>query len=106
MYRVEGETWSRTDEPALTTLPDLLRHASRPIALLGDPLPDLPTDIAEGVHVLPAEQATPRSDVVWRLGRAAAARGAFDEPAKVLPLYVRPPEAVTLWNERHGEGSR
>ncbi len=102
LYQSGNTGWSRLSEPALTSLPDLLHGVPRPLALLGDPLPDLSMHDAEGVHTLPAEHATPRSDVVWRLGRASAERGTFDEPAKVLPLYVRPPEAVTLWNERHG----
>lgn len=46
--------------------------------------------------------AEPRFSVrrVWELGRARAKASAFDEPATLTPLYIREPEAVTLWNEK------
>jgi len=37
---------------------------------------------------------------VWRIGRRRAAAGGFDDPATLSPLYIREPEAVTLWNQR------
>ncbi len=46
--------------------------------------------------------AEPRFSVrrVWELGRARAEASDFDEPATLTPLYIREPEAVTLWDEK------
>lgn len=44
--------------------------------------------------------ATPGVETIWRLGRTRAAAGDFDDPATLVPAYIREPEAVTLWNER------
>ena len=34
--------------------------------------------------------------------RTVASSGASTDPAGVAPIYPRPPEAVTLWDRRHG----
>jgi tRNA threonylcarbamoyladenosine biosynthesis protein TsaB len=94
--------WVLVSEPALMSMADLLQTAPRPLALVGDPLPPIPEGLAEGVLVLDRRLAAPRSEAVWRLGRAAARRGDFADPFALVPLYVRPPEAVELWNKRHG----
>ncbi len=87
-------------EPALRTADELL--ALEPDAVLGDPLPPL----ADRVRVLPADLAVPRSEHVYALGRALAAQNAWADPDTIAPLYIREPEAVTLWNERHGPERR
>jgi hypothetical protein len=33
---------------------------------------------------------------------ALESSGASTDPAGVAPIYPRPPEAVTLWDRRHG----
>ncbi|MEM9881900.1 MAG: tRNA (adenosine(37)-N6)-threonylcarbamoyltransferase complex dimerization subunit type 1 TsaB [Planctomycetota bacterium] len=49
-----------------------------------------------------ATPAEPDVRVVYELGRAAAAEDRYDDPLSLTPLYVRQPEAVTLWDQRHG----
>ncbi len=39
---------------------------------------------------------------VRQIGRRLAVAGRFDDPAALAPLYIREPEAVTLWDQRHG----
>ncbi|MEM7627328.1 MAG: tRNA (adenosine(37)-N6)-threonylcarbamoyltransferase complex dimerization subunit type 1 TsaB [Planctomycetota bacterium] len=73
-------------EPGLRSL-DELRAAGRP--LVADTLDD-------------ATPAEPGVEVVWRLGRAAAAANRYDDPLALAPLYIREPEAVTLWDQKHG----
>lgn len=104
LFRRDGEAWQPADAPALRTMSELLQAAPRPVAVLGDPLPPLPQDAAtlEGVTVLPASLAVASAQAVWRIGREMAAAGEFTDPWKLVPLYVRPPEAVELWNKRHG----
>jgi len=43
---------------------------------------------------------------VWSIGRARAKASDFDDPATLSPLYIREPEAVTLWNEKEQESRR
>ncbi|MEM1107815.1 MAG: tRNA (adenosine(37)-N6)-threonylcarbamoyltransferase complex dimerization subunit type 1 TsaB [Planctomycetota bacterium] len=48
-----------------------------------------------------ATPVVPDVRVLYRLGRAAAADNRYDDPLTLLPEYVREPEAVTLWDQRH-----
>lgn len=82
-------------EPALRSASQLLDL--NPDAILGDPLPPLPED----APVLPAELAIPRSEHVYRLGRSLASQNIHADPDTMAPLYIREPEAVTLWNQRY-----
>ena len=43
--------------------------------------------------------------VVYQLGHAAARARGYDDPLTLAPLYLRPPEAVTLWDQRHPPAS-
>lgn len=102
VFRRSGEGWATEVSPALVTLEELLTTAKTPVALLGDPLPPhAPFPDDAGVTVLPIELAVPRSEVVWELGHAMARRGEFADAASLVPLYIRPPEAVELWDRRH-----
>lgn len=73
-------------EPALRSLDDI-RASGLPLV----------ADTLDGA--IPAE---PDVRVLYRLGRAAAANNRYDDPLTLLPEYVREPEAVTLWDQRHG----
>ena len=61
--------------------------------------------LAENKHlqVVTGADASPRAESVWVLGRELAKAGRYSDPRTLNPAYVREPEAVTLWNERHGE---
>lgn len=48
-----------------------------------------------------AAAAEPDVGVLRELGRAAAAENRYDDPLASLPLYLREPEAVTLWDQLH-----
>ena len=56
--------------------------------------------VADGVEG--AAAVDPAVEHVWALGCAAAEAGAYDDPLALRPLYIREPEAVTLWEQRHG----
>jgi len=95
--REDGKLIERVS-PALRTPAELCDALDGPAVLLGDHLPAY--DWPASVTVLPAEAAQPRASVVWRIGRAMAAAEMFADPWTLAPLYVRPPEAVTLWEAR------
>lgn len=85
-------------EPTLRTMDALLAAAPDDVAVLGDPLPDVPG----GVNVLPAEWAVPDARHVYAIGHRMAGEKRWADPGTIAPLYAREPEAVTLWNARHG----
>ena len=105
IYGVRDDQWTASDEPSLMTMAELLTVAPRPLMILGDPLPALP-DSVQHVTVLPADLATPRSEAVWKLGRRLASHGQWTDALTLTPLYARVPEAVTLWDKRHGAPAR
>lgn len=87
------------------------RHAG-----LRDRLPDGAGPVVADEH-LPAAwaaEATRRgllrpawsAEACLAVGEALAASGAMSDPLRLGPVYPRPPEAVALWEARHGGGNR
>lgn len=102
VYRREGGQMTPIVPPALRALPELLHEAPRPVAVVGELLPEpAPGDDAQ-VTVLPPELARGRAEVVWHLGRALARAERYTDPLAIEPMYIRRPEAVELWERRHG----
>lgn len=81
--------------------------------LRGDTAPDrLITDQSDHEQVLALRETLPdltvksvaiTAEAVLACGRRALAAGRTVEPDQLGPIYPRPPEAVTLWRQRHGE---
>ncbi|MCC6681305.1 MAG: tRNA (adenosine(37)-N6)-threonylcarbamoyltransferase complex dimerization subunit type 1 TsaB [Phycisphaeraceae bacterium] len=84
-------------EAELIALSDLLEKAPRPLSLLGK----LPADFNPPQNVALLPEQTPRSDTLWRIARKRAVENQFADPATILPRYARPPEAVTLWQQKN-----
>jgi tRNA threonylcarbamoyladenosine biosynthesis protein TsaB len=99
LFQRENGAWKPLIAPSLLSPEQLLERAPRPLAIIGDHLP--PQEWPGEVQLLGSALATPRSEVVWRLGRQLAAAGRFADPASLTPLYVRLPEAEELWQARH-----
>jgi tRNA threonylcarbamoyladenosine biosynthesis protein TsaB len=99
--RAGDGSWQPAGDARLRTAEELLDEAPRPVALLAEKLPPLPPAIQNDpdVTILDPQQAAPRSEVLWQLGRARAKAGQFNNPLELSPLYIREPEAVTLWRE-------
>ncbi|MGB0766867.1 MAG: tRNA (adenosine(37)-N6)-threonylcarbamoyltransferase complex dimerization subunit type 1 TsaB [Phycisphaeraceae bacterium] len=94
MYCAVFQNRQQIVKPALRSLDELLANldTSSPFSLISEVDLDHPAQ-------LPLDHAVldPRS--TWTVGNAYAGQGQFASPADLLPLYVREPEAVTLWNE-------
>lgn len=50
-----------------------------------------------------ATPPVPSVATLWHIGRERAKAGRFDDPLGLEPHYIRQPEAVTLWDARHGK---
>lgn len=90
--------WKRDGEATLMTPAELCERAPRPLAVIGDKLPE--HDWPGGVERLDAELAQPHSDVIWRLGQTLADADAFADPYALTPLYIRLPDAEEKWRAK------
>jgi tRNA threonylcarbamoyladenosine biosynthesis protein TsaB len=54
-----------------------------------------------GFEFAPPDLWDIRPSVVARLGLELAAAGQFADPLRLEPLYIRPPEAVEVWDRKH-----
>ena len=61
---------------------------------------------AAGGLILPETLSAPNVDTVYRIGLQRACRGLLVEPHKLIPLYVRLPEAEEKWRKRHESAGR
>ena len=82
---------------------EFLASAPRPLMLMGE---GLAYHCLAGPDIVIADPRLhlPTAEGVWRGGRRLAAAGEFTEYHRLLPIYTRRPEAVRLWEERHGPG--
>jgi tRNA threonylcarbamoyladenosine biosynthesis protein TsaB len=92
------------EEPAhLDNLPAVLARAPRPVHLLGEGLPYhqkfIPAD-DPGVIVTPLELWRPRAASVAAEGAVMAAREEFIDRQRLLPIYIRRPEAEEKTDHR------
>ena len=87
----------------IDTLANALARAPRPIHLLGEGIPFhrqfIPDDPA--IIITPEEFWRPRAGAVAQLGHDMARRAEFTAPEKLIPLYIRPPEAEEKWEQHH-----
>jgi tRNA threonylcarbamoyladenosine biosynthesis protein TsaB len=92
--------WSEREPAHLDTLAAMLGRAPRPVHLLGEGLAyHHDGDNLERVMVTPAESWRGRAGAVAKLGWGMARRGEVADSLRVLPLYVRVPEAEEKFAE-------
>ncbi len=85
--------------PGLIEAGRFVAEAPRPITLIGEGL--WYHDLAgEGITLGGEDLWLPTPEGVWRVGRRMAAAGQFIAREHLLPLYLRKPEAVRLWESR------
>jgi tRNA threonylcarbamoyladenosine biosynthesis protein TsaB len=87
----------------LLTPQAFLAAAPRPILLTGEGLNHHELTGAQVELVEPALRL-PRPEAVWEVGRREAREGRFTDPRTLEPVYLRPPEAVRLWQARGMDG--
>lgn len=84
-------------EPDLLSADELLTEAPRPIAIVAEV--DTGIEPGDTITILDLESIEAEASITWQLGKAYAEAGRYTDPAELSPLYIREPEAVTLWRE-------
>lgn len=111
LYLSSPSGWAPSLASGLFTLSTLKEHASTPLGLIAEILPESiesapdPAAALSALNIrhLPQDLTLSQASSVWHIGRQMASQGLFTDPLSIAPLYAREPEAVTLWNKRHGE---
>ncbi len=101
----DGEKIIPAGEPAVMAVDQFTAETPKPVLVIGEGL-SYHEITGEGISLAAApgeEIHMPKADGVFAAGRAAAKAGEFTNPAEMLPIYTRKPEAVRLWQKRHGE---
>lgn len=113
-YARRNGRYERLTEPAERDPDAFFASLPRNCALLGEGLLYVQDAVRESVTlsqgdlsqgdltVLPASTFQARADTVYRLGRAQATEKNYDSLDRLLPTYVRRPEAEEVWERRHG----
>lgn len=109
--------WRRALEPGLFDPEELIRTAAARAQELGGKLAVLGEGVdyhraaifagaAGGSQVVELEKSLwlGRAAAVHRLGYAMASRGEFTAPEKLLPIYIRLPEAEEVWQRKMHKG--
>jgi tRNA threonylcarbamoyladenosine biosynthesis protein TsaB len=114
-YRLTGDRYVSTAPAAECDPVTFLDSLAKPAAVTGEGVPFIAEALARvmgggaspvpgGLFVLPESLFRAKAEVVHRLGRERAAAGDFDDPAQLIPIYVRRPEAEEVWERRYGPG--
>ena len=101
IFRHTGAEYLAELDACLLTPAELLARASRPVHLTGEGL----AYHARGFQVpdapwLPEELRFPRAVEVHRIGWRLAQQGCFADVERLLPIYIRIPEAEERWQAR------
>lgn len=93
----------QAEEPAhLDSLPAMLVRSQRPVHLIGEGIPHhrkfVPVD--EQIIVTPPELWRARAAEVVALGHRMARANEFTDPDRLIPIYIRKPEAEEKWEAR------
>jgi tRNA threonylcarbamoyladenosine biosynthesis protein TsaB len=99
-FRREGAEWEEQEPSHLDDLSSMLLRSPRPVYLLGDGIPAhrkfIPMEDT-GIFLSPPDTWRPRAAAVAAEGVALASAGAFTEPDRLHPIYLRKPEAEEKW---------
>ena len=100
----QGDRYHRTNEPTEAEPAAYLAQQDRSCVLMGEGVPYHRAVVdASGLRVLPESIFRPRAETVYRLGVSLADAGRFTDRRRLVPVYIRPPEAEEIWNRRHAD---
>ena len=103
--RVDG-AWVEREPAHVDSLAAMLERSPRPVHLLGEGIPFhrqfIPGGDA-GIVITPEELWRPRASAVAKIGIQMAVAGEFADPDRLVPIYIRRPEAEEKWEKLHGQ---
>lgn len=102
-YRLQAGRYRPLMDACLLSPAELVARTPTPLGLTGEGLIYHPDAFkAVDARWIPEEQRWPRAQEVQRLGWELAQQGRYTDPAQLLPIYIRVPEAEERWALRHG----
>lgn len=96
----DGADWAEAEPAHLDTLATMLQRSPRPVHLVGEGIAYHRQAIDPGdagVVVAPEEAWRARAAAVAHVGARLAANGNFADPLRLVPTYIRLPEAEEKW---------
>ena len=94
--------WLESEAAHLDDLRAMLARSPRPVHLLGEGISYhrkfIPSD-DPSIVVTPEELWWPRAAAIAKEGARLAAQGQFADPDRLVPLYIRRPEAEEKWEQ-------
>ena len=103
LERTETGAIEMSGPPVLGDPAELLSGWPRSLWISGEGLSYCPFDWPREVQLVDESLRMPRVESVWRVGRRMARRGEFTPFNRVQCAYARRPEALRLWEKRHGK---
>ena len=100
-FRRAGPEIIPAEAPRLVPVDDFVAGVTKPVTMLGEAL-GYHNLAGPGITIADEALWLPTAMGVWQAGRRMARAGKFVECTKLRPLYLRRPEAVRLWEKRHG----
>ncbi len=99
VFERTGADLEETFGPALIEPEDLARRLAKPAFVLGRGLIKAGAALA-GFDIAPEPLWDIRPAVVGRLGWELHEQGRYADPLRLEPVYIRPPEALEIWERR------
>ncbi len=97
LYRRAGHALDEIEPPQLVHLPDLLARVPRPVVILGEGVKyhqqHLIGAVEKEIRIAAEELWWPKAATVAHLALQLREQGAYADPFKLTPLYIRKPEA-------------
>lgn len=102
LFAYDGEVYRRTVEPRMAEPAAILAAAPTPLSVMGEGINyHRPAIEASGAQILDSSLWCPTAAGVHQVGWRMACAGEFTDPARLVPDYLRRPEAEELWEKRH-----
>jgi tRNA threonylcarbamoyladenosine biosynthesis protein TsaB len=106
LFVYDGEVYRRTVGPRMAEPAAMLAAAPAPLAVIGEGIAFHRSAVeASKAQILDSSLWWPTAAGVHQVGWRMACAGAFTEPTRLVPDYLRRPEAEELWEKRHGTES-
>ncbi|HEX8524917.1 MAG TPA: tRNA (adenosine(37)-N6)-threonylcarbamoyltransferase complex dimerization subunit type 1 TsaB [Tepidisphaeraceae bacterium] len=103
-----GEEWQEREPAHVERLMEILSRSHRPVHLLGEGIPFHRQFIPQSADVIVTDESLwrPRAAAVAKVGYPLARSGAFADPDRLTPIYIRRPEAEEKWEQLQAQRTK